>query len=112
MHARGLPGCSAQPRPSRLPVGMHMHTQSRQGMYSPGFTRDWFRLASGTSQFGILIGLVLKYCDSIIKNLSLSTAIVTTSVLDSYFFAGPMNLSIVSAGAIVLVSILNYTSSD
>ena len=59
---------------------------------------------------GILIGLVLKFCDSIVKNLALSTAIITTALLDHLYFAGPMNVPILAAGAIVLVSIVTYTS--
>ncbi len=90
-----------------VPMAMHAHPAH----ILTGWTYLTLLVAVLGAIGGILIGLVLKYCDSIIKNLSLSTAIVTTSVLDSYFFAGPMNLSIVSAGAIVLVSILNYTSS-
>ena len=60
---------------------------------------------------GILIGLVLKFCDSIVKNLALSTAIITTALLDHVYFAGPMSLPILAAGSIVLVSIATYTSA-
>ena len=60
---------------------------------------------------GILIGLVLKYCDSIIKNLALSTAIITTAALDHTIFQGPMNLPIIAAAGVVLVSIINYTDA-
>mmetsp|Transcript_14015 Transcript_14015/g.45380 ORF Transcript_14015/g.45380 Transcript_14015/m.45380 type:complete len:89 (-) Transcript_14015:78-344(-) len=60
---------------------------------------------------GILIGLVLKYCDSIIKNLALSTAIITTATLDHFVFHGPMNLPIIAAAGSVLISIINYTDA-
>jgi len=60
---------------------------------------------------GILIGLVLKYCDSIIKNLALSTAIITTAVIDFTAFDGPMNLPIVAAAGSIVIAIVNYTDS-
>ena len=37
---------------------------------------------------GILIGLVINYCDSIVKNLALSCAIILTAVIDFFCFAG------------------------
>ena len=60
---------------------------------------------------GILIGLVLKYCDAIVKNLALSTAIITTAVLDWAYFAGPMTTPIVAAAGIIIVSIVTYQSA-
>lgn len=88
---------------------------------------------------GILIGLVINYCDSIVKNLALSCAIIVTAVLDSLWYArafsggrvgskdvsglcsfhnkyalrsfqGPMTLPIIAAAGSVIISILNYTS--
>jgi len=59
---------------------------------------------------GILVGLVLNYMDSIAKNLSLSIAIVLTTLFDHFFFNGPMNMQIVASGSVVIISILNYTS--
>jgi len=60
---------------------------------------------------GILIGLVINYMDSISKNLALSVAIVLTAVLDHALFDGPMNLPIIAAAGIVIVSIATYSSS-
>ena len=58
-----------------------------------------------------MIGLVLKLCDSIVKNLALSFAIILTAACDHALFAGPMNLPIVAAAVVVLVSISNYSES-
>ena len=60
---------------------------------------------------GILIGLVLSFSDSIVKNLALSFAITLTALVDHLLFDGPMNLPIVVSGATVLTSILQYTDS-
>lgn len=59
---------------------------------------------------GILIGLVINYMDSISKNLALTVAIVLTAVLDHVLFDGAMNLPIISAAGIVIVSIASYSS--
>mmetsp|Transcript_42063 Transcript_42063/g.98554 ORF Transcript_42063/g.98554 Transcript_42063/m.98554 type:complete len:92 (+) Transcript_42063:2-277(+) len=61
---------------------------------------------------GILIGLVLKYCDSIVKNLALSTAIITTASIDYACFSGPMNLPIMASAGSVIVSIVNYAEAS
>ena len=58
---------------------------------------------------GILIGLVLSFSDSIVKNLALSFAITLTALVDHLLFDGPMNLPIVVSGATVITSILQYT---
>ena len=60
---------------------------------------------------GILIGLVLSFSDSIVKNLALSFAITLTALVDHLLFDGPMNLPIVVSGATVITSILQYTDS-
>ena len=59
---------------------------------------------------GILIGLVLSFSDSIVKNLALSFAITLTALVD-HLFDGPMNLPIVVSGATVITAILQYTDS-
>jgi len=59
---------------------------------------------------GILIGLVISYMDSITKNLALSVAIVLTACVDHLCFDGPMTLNIVSAAAIIITSIVSYSS--
>ena len=60
---------------------------------------------------GILIGLTLSYCDSVVKNLALSCAIILTALLDYGLFGGPMDLPIGAAAAIIIVSIINYSES-
>jgi hypothetical protein len=55
-------------------------------------------------------GLVINYMDSISKNLALSVAIVLTAVLDHVCFDGPMNLPIIAAAAIVIISIASYSA--
>ena len=60
---------------------------------------------------GILIGLTLSYCDSVVKNLALSCAIILTALLDHMLFGGPMNLPIAAAAGTIIISILNYTES-
>ncbi len=60
---------------------------------------------------GVLIGLVISYLDSVSKNVALGAAIVLTAGLEHVYFAGPMNLPIVSAAAIVVLSILSYSYS-
>jgi UDP-sugar transporter A1/2/3 len=59
---------------------------------------------------GVLIGLVITYMDSITKNLALTVAIVLTAFTDHMCFDGPMNLPIIAAAGIVIISILSYTS--
>ena len=59
---------------------------------------------------GILIGLVINYMDSISKNLALTVTIVLTAVLDHALFDGPMNLPIIAAAGIVIISIATYSS--
>lgn len=61
---------------------------------------------------GILIGLTLSYCDSVVKNLALSCAIILTALLDHMLFGGPMNLPIAAAAGTIIISILNYTESN
>jgi hypothetical protein len=58
---------------------------------------------------GILIGLVINYCDSIVKNLALSCAIILTATVDFLWFSGPMTLPIIASAGSVIVAILNYT---
>ncbi|EOD05671.1 hypothetical protein EMIHUDRAFT_107320 [Emiliania huxleyi CCMP1516] len=98
-------------------VPMAQHAHPGDGM--PRGCRDMLHGWSGVTVVvaclgalgGILIGLVLKYCDSIIKNLALSTAIITTATLDHFVFHGPMNLPIIAAAGSVLISIINYTDA-
>lgn len=59
---------------------------------------------------GVLIGLVINYCDSIVKNLALSFAIILTAILDWRLFDGPMNLPIAAAGGLVIICVRNYSS--
>ncbi len=59
---------------------------------------------------GILIGLVISYMDSITKNLALSVAIILTACVDYLCFDGPMTLNIVAAAAVIITSILQYSS--
>ena len=58
---------------------------------------------------GVLIGLTLSYCDSVVKNLALSCAIILTALLDNLLFSGPLNLPIAASAAIILASIVNYS---
>ena len=75
----------------------------------------WSMLTWGTATLGalggILIGLTLSYCDSVVKNLALSCAIILTALLDHMLFGGPMNLPIAAAAGTIIISILNYTES-
>jgi UDP-sugar transporter A1/2/3 len=59
---------------------------------------------------GILIGLVISYMDSITKNLALSVAIILTACVDYLCFDGPMTLNIIAAAAVIITSILQYSS--
>jgi len=61
---------------------------------------------------GVLVALVINYCDSISKNLAVSAAIILTALLDYQWFDGPMNLPIIAAAGIVILSILNYTQAS
>ena len=58
---------------------------------------------------GVLIGLTLSYCDSVVKNLALSCAIILTALLDNLLFGGPLNLPIAASATIILASIVNYS---
>ena len=60
---------------------------------------------------GILIGLTLSYCDSVVKNLALSCAIILTALLDHLLFGGPINLPIAASAATLILSIANYSES-
>ena len=61
---------------------------------------------------GVLIGLTLSYCDSVVKNLALSCAIILTALLDHLLFGGPLNLPITASAAILILSIVNYSEGS
>ena len=60
---------------------------------------------------GILIGLTLSYCDSVVTNLALSCAIILTAILDHVLFDGPINLPIAASAATLILSLVNYSES-
>jgi UDP-sugar transporter A1/2/3 len=58
---------------------------------------------------GILVALSIKYTDSILKTLATTGAIVLSSLLDHVLLGGPLNLSMMLSGTIVVNSISDYT---
>lgn len=89
-----------------VPMAFHAHPTS----ILFGWSWVTWVVAALSALGGILVGLILNYMDSIAKNLSLSIAIVLTTLFDHFFFNGPMNVQIVASTGVVIISILNYTS--
>lgn len=58
---------------------------------------------------GLLVAATLKYADSILKTLAAAGGIILTTILSHYFLDGPLNLVICIGGAVVIISIANYT---
>lgn len=57
---------------------------------------------------GILVALVIKYADSLAKNIATASSIVLTTAAGHLLFSGPMNTNIVLGSLIVIVSLYNY----
>ena len=58
---------------------------------------------------GLLVALSIKYGDAILKTLATTGAIILSSLLDHLLLDGPLNISMVLAGAIVVNAIFDYT---
>uniref|UniRef100_A0A7S0IMW4 EamA domain-containing protein n=1 Tax=Calcidiscus leptoporus TaxID=127549 RepID=A0A7S0IMW4_9EUKA len=57
---------------------------------------------------GVLVALSIKLADSIMKTIATTGAIVLTTALNAGFLDGPMSLTIISGGLVVLISVCNY----
>ena len=60
---------------------------------------------------GILVAMVLKYCDSIIKGLALSIAIIINSLLSYFFFNGVLGLQYFIGALCVIISVQNFNDT-
>ena len=57
---------------------------------------------------GILVAMVMKYADNIVKGFAVSVAIVMTSLLSVVLFGVSIDLVFAVGAALVIVSIFNY----
>lgn len=57
---------------------------------------------------GILVAMVMKYADNIVKGFAVSVAIVMTSILSVILFGASIDMVFSVGAALVIVSIFNY----
>lgn len=57
---------------------------------------------------GILVAMIGKYADMIMKGFATGIAIIVTSLLNAYFFDGILTLHFALGVAVVLISLFNY----
>ena len=78
-----------------------------------GLFADWTPLALVLSCLsatgGLLVALSIKYGDSVLKTLAISGSLIYAAVFDRLFLGGPLNLQMILAAVVVIVSIINYT---
>ncbi len=77
--------------------------------YFGGWTKITFALAMLGAGGGLLVALSIKYGDAILKTLATTGAIILSSLLDHLFLGGPLTISMVLAGCVVITSIFNYS---
>lgn len=58
---------------------------------------------------GLLVALSIKYADAILKTLATTGAIILSSVLDNLLLGGPLTPTMMIAGLVVIIAIMNYT---
>jgi UDP-sugar transporter A1/2/3 len=61
---------------------------------------------------GLLVGMVVKYADSILKSFATSVALILTCAMAVLFLGAQMSLLSTAAVAIVVGSIINYSKPD
>eukprot|EP01107_Rhizomastix_libera_P000198 TRINITY_DN10377_c0_g1_i1.p1 TRINITY_DN10377_c0_g1~~TRINITY_DN10377_c0_g1_i1.p1 ORF type:complete len:364 (+),score=87.64 TRINITY_DN10377_c0_g1_i1:23-1093(+) len=60
---------------------------------------------------GLLVALVMKYADNIIKIFSISISIVLTSILSHYFFGANLDMIFWVGVSMVILSVFNYNET-
>lgn len=61
-----------------------------------------------TGMYGVLVSLLLKYLDSMVKQFQALASIVVTTLADQYFFGKTINLSSWVAIFVILISVFLY----
>ena len=61
---------------------------------------------------GLLVALVVKYADNILKGFATSVAVVLNTCLSVMFFGAPFSLSFCLGAALVLLSVFDYSSPN
>eukprot|EP00622_Pseudochattonella_farcimen_P001516 FR736238.1.p1 GENE.FR736238.1~~FR736238.1.p1 ORF type:complete len:196 (-),score=31.53 FR736238.1:147-713(-) len=60
---------------------------------------------------GVLVALVMKYADSILKTLAVAGAIVVSTVLGFILLDAPLSMQMCIGGAVVILAIFQYNDS-
>lgn len=61
---------------------------------------------------GILVALVVKHTNSIIKGFASSLAIVVITFMSHFLFGAPLTLNFALGTVTVIVSVFNYSEPD
>lgn len=100
-----------------FPLYVAMTWMWNAGMWNAG---EWMRGWSACTWLvivigatgGILTGLVIQCCNSVIKTGAVASAIVVTTLSEYLCFGGPMNVSIVAGAACVILAVISYACAE
>ena len=87
------------------------HAVDANGLFQ-GFTPLVWAVVLLSSFGGIVIALVMKYADNILKNFATAVSIISTSAVSAIFFGLSMSFLFIAGSLLVLVAVYMYSSGQ
>lgn len=84
--------------------------RENDGLFS-GWTQNAVILSVLGSAGGLLVALIMKHLDALLKTFATSGAIIVTAVAGYVLFGDPLNIPIAIGAGCTVLSLLNYNDS-
>lgn len=87
-------------------------TLREEGWLFSGWTRNAVILSILGSAGGLLVALIMKHLDALLKTFATSGAIIVTAIAGHVLLDDPLNIPIAIGAGCTVLSLLNYNESD